>query len=105
MTVEYPAPNRERKSIRNDVEQTLTEMKQAVVNSFLKQGFRAPQNEIAKYIAQDGYWKEYTTVDESAYPLYRSVSEYYEKSRYDATQFKTEKKWIPGPKLVMTRGK
>ena len=44
-----------KKGMMNTTEKTGEEMKQAVVNKFLKEGYCAPQNEIAKYITQKAY--------------------------------------------------
>ena len=43
-------PNGTKKSLLNTTESNYSEVKNAVVNIFLKDGFRAPQSEIAKYI-------------------------------------------------------
>lgn len=76
-----------------DVEKSTTELKQAVVNRYLQEGYRAPQNEIAKYITQDGYYKKVKTGQHKFEGLYVT------------TEYDYDEEFVPGPKLVMTRGR
>lgn len=89
----YILPNGEKKGFINTTEKSKTEVKQAVVNKFLQQGYRAPQNEIAKYITQDGYYKKIKTGQHKFEGLYVT------------TEYDYDEEFVPGPKLVMTRGR
>lgn len=88
----YILSNGEKKSYMNTTEKSFVEMKQAVVNVFLKEGYRAPQNEIAKYITQDAYAKKVRT-GQAKHTLTNSID------------YTFDYEIVPGPKLVMTRGK
>ncbi len=85
----YLADGKRRRQM-NTTEKNFSEMKQAVVNGFLSEGYRAPQNEIAKYITQDGFYKKVKTgLNKWTY----------------STDYVFDTKFIPGSKLMMTKGK
>lgn len=74
----------------NTTEKSFVEMKQSVVNKFLTEGYRAPQNEIAKYITQDAYIKQVRTGNAKI---------------NNCIEYTFDYEFVPGPKLVMFRGK
>lgn len=88
--ISYILSNGEKKGMMNTTEKTGEEMKQAVVNKFLKEGYRAPQNEIAKYITQKAYAKQLRTG---------------QAKKNNCIDYTFDYEIVPGPKLVMFRGK
>lgn len=77
----------------NSTEKNFTEMKHAVVNYYLKQGNRAPKNEIAKYVTQDGFTKRVKT------------GSHKDCCNRDIILYDYETEHIKGPSLIMTKGK
>lgn len=80
----------------SDVEKTYEQMKTSVVNDYLKQGFKAPQNEIAKYITQNGYEKRVKTGVATTYRYATGDEPNGYENLYD-TEF------VPGSSLVMAK--